>query len=381
VVQLSLEITRLEVRDPHARRTLLVLEGDELTENVTAIAGLPPGAAPSDATRINPSGTAIVWLDVTVKRRAALPGALAHEVSLSATLPDGETYSFTGEVGRFATGSREPIALSPPFRGGTWVADEGCCTNPTHHRRSLLGINGDLLGVNRFAIDWVRLDRQHRAWVGDPFRLDGYPSYRQRVISAAPGTVVNLRDGLPDNQPQGSLDPRPPTDEFAGNHVTVRVRRGLYLLYAHLAPGSVRVREGHRVRRGQTLGRLGNSGNSSTPHLHFQAMTTPDFFHQDSVPYSFKRFDLAGRITEPFTDENLALHPSGALQFNAVSRPGPRRLTYPLDRYVVKFALPADATGESRAGQRGPQTALASVKRHRPLTRRESETAAGTRRA
>jgi hypothetical protein len=258
---------------------------------------------------------------------------------LSGSLPGGETYSFSGDIGRVATEGHAPIALSPPFRGGTWVADEGCCTNPTHHRRSLLGINGDLLGVNRFAIDWVRLDRQHRAWVGDPFRLDSYPSYRQRVIAAAPGTVVNL-NGLPDNQPQGSLDPPPPTDEFAGNHVTVRVRRGLYLLYAHLAPGSLRVREGQRVRRGQTLGRLGNSGNSSTPHLHFQAMTTPDFFHQDSLPYSFKRFDLAGRITEPFTDENLALHPSGALQFAPASRPGQRRLSYPLDRYVVEFHSP-----------------------------------------
>ena len=48
------------------------------------------------------------------------------------------------------------------------MADEGCCTNPTHHRRALPGFNGELLAVNRFAIDWVLVDRIHRAWIGDP---------------------------------------------------------------------------------------------------------------------------------------------------------------------------------------------------------------------
>jgi hypothetical protein len=79
VTQLSLEITRLEVRDPHADRSLDVLEGDRLLENVTPLAGLPPGAAPSDVTKLDPSGTAIVWLDVTVKRRSALPSTLKHK--------------------------------------------------------------------------------------------------------------------------------------------------------------------------------------------------------------------------------------------------------------------------------------------------------------
>ena len=69
--------------------------------------------------------------------------------------------------------------LGPPARGGIWVADEGCCDNDTHHRRGLLAVDGNQVVPQRFAIDWMMLDRRHRAWVGDPARLSSYLSYGQ----------------------------------------------------------------------------------------------------------------------------------------------------------------------------------------------------------
>ena len=66
----------------------------------------------------------------------------------------------------------------------------------------------------------------------------------------------------------------PPIDQTVGNHVTVRIGAGLYVLYAHFDPGSVQVHIGEKVSRGQLLGLIGTSGNSTTPHLHFQIMTT-----------------------------------------------------------------------------------------------------------
>jgi hypothetical protein len=91
--------------------------------------------------------------------------------------------------------------IGPPVGRGIWVADEGCCTNPTHHRRALPAFNGELLAVNRFAIDWVLVDSQHRAWIGDPTQLSSYLSYRQPLIAAASGTVVGTHDGVPNNPP------------------------------------------------------------------------------------------------------------------------------------------------------------------------------------
>ena len=84
---------------------------------------------------------------------------------------------------------------------GLWVAAEGCCDDPTHHRRGLLVVDGNQVVPQRFAIDWIKLDESHRAWVGDPAQLSSYFSYGQPLIAAADGTVVVARDGVADTPP------------------------------------------------------------------------------------------------------------------------------------------------------------------------------------
>jgi murein DD-endopeptidase MepM/ murein hydrolase activator NlpD len=126
---------------------------------------------------------------------------------------------------------------------------------------------------------------------------------------------VGTHDGVPSNPPQGVLAGSPPINDFAGNWVSIRIAPRRYLLYAHMVPGSVRVRTGQQVRPGQVIGLLGNSGNSSTPHLHFQVSDRPGFAPVDSVPYVFDRFAFVGPITDEFSDETLALQPTGDLAF------------------------------------------------------------------
>jgi murein DD-endopeptidase MepM/ murein hydrolase activator NlpD len=76
--------------------------------------------------------------------------------------------------------------------------------------------------------------------------------------------------GIPENVPLSPTHAVPMTLETAaGNHVILSLRNGHYAFYAHLQPGSIRIKPGDRVRRGQVLGLLGNSGNSNAPHLHF----------------------------------------------------------------------------------------------------------------
>jgi murein DD-endopeptidase MepM/ murein hydrolase activator NlpD len=104
-----------------------------------------------------------------------------------------------------------------------------------------------------------------------------------------------------------------------------------------MIPASLRVRPGQQVRRGQVIGLLGNSGNSSTPHLHFQVSDRPGFAPVDSLPYVFDHFAFLGQITDEFTDENLALRPTGDLAFAPAGSPRARRQELPLDRNVVRF--------------------------------------------
>jgi hypothetical protein len=275
-----------------------------------------------------------VWLDLKVS--SPRPRLLDHSIVASSRPPPGQQFTFSGFVGRVQTGGA-PVVIGPPVGRGIWVADEGCCTNPTHHRRALPAFNGELLAVNRFAIDWVLVDSQHRAWIGDPTQLSSYFSYRQPLIAAASGTVVGTHDGVPNNPPQGVLPGSPPINDFAGNWVSIRIAPRRYLLYAHMVPGSVRVRKGQEVRRGQVIGLLGNSGNTSTPHLHFQVSDRPGFAPVDSLPYVFSRFAFLGQITDEFSDEDLALRPTGDLAFAPAGAPRLRRQEMPLDRNVLRF--------------------------------------------
>ncbi len=102
-------------------------------------------------------------------------------------------------------------------------------------------------------------------------------------------------------------------------------------------PGSVAVRVGDTVTRGQQLGLIGTSGNSTTPHLHVQILTTPTYFPADSKPWAFDSFTLLGRVTARLWDDNMGLEPTGVLPFAAATPSSKRTDELPLDRDVVQF--------------------------------------------
>ena len=88
----------------------------------------------------------------------------------------------------------------------------------------------------------------------------------------------------------------------------IKLGNGVFAAYAHLKPGSVRVRVGQRVRAGQVLGQLGNSGETSGPHLHFQLMTRPSVADSDGLPFVLDEFRLDGRLSslQAFINADLA---------------------------------------------------------------------------
>src|SRR5689334_5473676 len=118
----------------------------------------------------------------------------------------------------------------------------------------------------------------------------------RQVDHRVAGTIATPAGARPDQHP-----PKPPTippiEDTVGNHVIIKVSDGVYLLYAHMKPGSIVVHVGQRVKVGQQIGLIGTTGNSTTPHLHFQVLTTPTFFPADSTPYVFDKFELVGHET------------------------------------------------------------------------------------
>jgi murein DD-endopeptidase MepM/ murein hydrolase activator NlpD len=165
-------------------------------------------------------------------------------------------------------------------------------------------MNGVTRVPQRYAQDWVYLDPvTGQAAHDDASLAKNYYGYGKDVYSVEAGTVVDVLDGLPDVEKIYSAPPATiPT--MAGNYVIVDIGNKKYACYAHLAPGSIRVKTGDVVKEGQGLGQVGNSGNSDLPHLHFQVVTgTPSFLGAEGYPHMYRSFDLIGGVNQTLAEE------------------------------------------------------------------------------
>jgi hypothetical protein len=123
-----------------------------------------------------------------------------------------------------------------------------------------------------------------------------------------------------------------------GNHVVIDHGNGLYSFYAHLQKGSIKVKVGDKVQAGDELGLLGNTGNSSAPHMHFHIMNGPSPLGAEGVPYVFDSFQLAG-VANPTEDEFDKARFEGAATFpsRANLNPVEHRDEMPLDNAIMDF--------------------------------------------
>jgi murein DD-endopeptidase MepM/ murein hydrolase activator NlpD len=144
----------------------------------------------------------------------------------------------------------------------------------------------DLLS-QRYAYDFVVEGDDGRTYRGDGRRLEDYHAYGRPVLAPDDGVVVQLVDGIRDyHRPgHGWVDWR--ARDIRGNFVVIQHGEHVYSLIAHVQPGSFEVRRGDRVTRGCVIGRCGNSGNSTEPHIHFQLQDRRSFFLSIGIPIQF----------------------------------------------------------------------------------------------
>jgi hypothetical protein len=268
-----------------------------------------------------PRGTyvvAFVWLDLG---DAAAPRELSHRIHAhepKRTAADGRTVDGARFILRPDT-----LVLGPPLRGGRWWALNGP-SNDSKHRRALLAIGGGATLAQRFATDWMRVDRAGNLYSGDLQKCASWFSYGQEVLAVADGMVTSTHDGIPENVPQSASTVVPiDIGTAAGNHIMLDLGGGRFALYAHLQPGSLRVKTGNRVIRGQVLGLLGNSGNSTAPHLHLHVADCATALAGQGLPFAFDRLERLGRL------ENSKLVP--------LARPLTCLDELPLENDVVRF--------------------------------------------
>lgn len=278
---------------------------------------------------LGPSQTGILYMHAIFETAAAIPQALAHRISVAI---GPETIAETG--GRIAVAAPTSLLLDAPLRGSRFIAGDGCCDSVRHVRASL-PVNGQIFTAQRFAIDWEQLDAQGRIYVGDPKNPASYVIYGKPVHAVADGRVVAALDGLPDTPP-GTFPENLPIEQADGNHVILALGEGRYALFAHLKPGSVRVRAGDFVRSGDVLGLVGTSGNSSEPHLHFHVTDGPSALASNGLPYLLRTFSTASRgVSTAAFDQ--AIVDGKPLPTEPVRPAGPREGVLPLDLSIVDF--------------------------------------------
>ncbi|NMI03239.1 peptidoglycan DD-metalloendopeptidase family protein [Paenibacillus sp. SZ31] len=151
--------------------------------------------------------------------------------------------------------------------------------------------------TQRYALDIVRT-QNNSSYEGDTKANENYYAFGEPLYAAADGTVVEIKNDIPDNVP-GVMNP----DEPAGNYVVIDHGNGEYSITGHIKEGSVSVKKGDKLKQGDPIGELGNSGNSSEAHLHFQVSDGPDLFTSRSI--NIRWADQTQQLTRGNTIQGL----------------------------------------------------------------------------
>ncbi|WP_026851674.1 M23 family metallopeptidase [Glaciibacter superstes] len=270
-------MTKVETIAGDDRGTVIAtLDQEHIAANTMMTGGNSSALAETDI----PAGrTVIVVFRDAYPTRKAVPATFTHRISatfapakpndprLASKYPDQ-----VAQIGGYLAVSTEtPVVIGPPLAGENWFANNGLESEALNaHSDVVIPVGGRVTSAERFAIDFLRIDpTSMKSYRGDPALNASYLAFDQPLIAVAKATVVKVVSDQPDVTPM-VLTEVETVDDVTGNSIVLDLGNGVYALYAHMQQGSAQVKVGDTVKKGQEIGRLGNSGNTSEAHLHFQ---------------------------------------------------------------------------------------------------------------
>ncbi|MDA9774096.1 M23 family metallopeptidase [Saprospiraceae bacterium] len=244
-------------------------------------------------------GVANLWLELDVEE---IPEQIFHRISFKLKDRQGELQESTADVALIDYPEVTDLTIGLPFRSGKWFYIANA------HRDVRWLTEGNPTFPQRYAIDWAALTNEVKFELDSSKNIEAFKTYNQDLLAVSDGIVVFVKDSVPENDPFGSkYAVQINKENVAGNYVVLDIGNEIYAFYGHLIPGSLSVKVGEHVKQGDMIGKLGNSGNSTGPHLHFHLESKSKYpLGGEGVPYVFENFTQLAYYKEDIIDSILS---------------------------------------------------------------------------
>lgn len=281
-------IKKIEILNLENSVSILAFNEEEIIKRLY----MPGGK--SKANTIDSGDIGVVYIEVVIEN-LRLPLELFHRVTFQKPGQNVEQL-LIDKVAITLVSQNSPLVLGAPLLGGPWAA----VYEPSWergHRRVFYTVDGQARIPGRFAVDFIKLDNDGRAAMGDKNMITNWYGYGQVVLAVANGIIFATRDDFAESTTL-SDHPKYSPIQATGNYISIEIGKNQFVFYEHLKPGSIRVKPGQKVNKGDVIARLGFTGQTTGPHLHLHVADRDSPLGSEGIPFVFDSFTLLGHYPD-----------------------------------------------------------------------------------
>ncbi|MFA5012214.1 MAG: M23 family metallopeptidase [Ignavibacteria bacterium] len=293
----GLILMKVVVLDNNSKAELFTIEKDDLPPIYT-----DPLPSSKDIT-FDKIDAYYMSIQLPIPINNPLPSDVSHKFFMKDTVNNKELIV---EGGTFSPRKDEkPLVISSPVKGNDYIFMNQSTLQ--YHFFTLFFMHGKVGYGERYASDIVQINENNEFSKGDPKMNSSYFCYGNSLYAVGDGVVYHVLEGQKENKGDAQDVTFNNIEEYAGNHIILKLDNGFYAVYAHCIPGSILFKKGERVKEGMPIALLGNSGNSTMPHLHFSVNDGPDFLMSASIPFVIKEYTKIREYLNPDFKDSITV--------------------------------------------------------------------------